>query len=119
MNDKQAPSPGTRGTVQGVDDAGDLLVRWDNGSGLKIIIGEDSFRKLDSVTTVCYGKKEKWEDRLKRACDCIKEEWEDRQEASAYFLEAMANARGAERERYSIILAKIQMGYSLCTDVED
>ena len=36
MNDKQAPSPGTRGTVQGVDDAGDLLVRWDNGSGLKI-----------------------------------------------------------------------------------
>ena len=104
MNDKQAPSPGTRGTVQGVDDAGDLLVRWDNGSDLKIIIGEDSFRKLDSVTTVCYGKKEKWE---------------DRQEASAYFLEAMANSRGAERERYSIILAKIQMGYSLCTDEED
>ena len=34
MDDRQAPPPGTKGTVIGVDDTGSLLMRWDNGSGL-------------------------------------------------------------------------------------
>ena len=46
MDDLQAPPPGTRGTVWGVDDAGDLLIRWDTGSGLKLIVGIDRFRKV-------------------------------------------------------------------------
>ena len=58
MDDPQAPPKGARGTVRGVDDIGNLLVRWDNGSGLNLIIGEDRFRKLDSVITVCYGERQ-------------------------------------------------------------
>lgn len=46
MDDQQAPPPGTRGTVEDVDDAGDLLMRWDTGSGLKLIVGVDSFRRV-------------------------------------------------------------------------
>ena len=38
--------PGDRGTVQGVDDAGNILVSWDKGSSLSIAYGEDSCRKL-------------------------------------------------------------------------
>ena len=46
MDDPQAPPPGTRGTVQGVDDAGSILVRWDNGSGLNVAYGADRVRIL-------------------------------------------------------------------------
>lgn len=41
MNDPQAPPIGTEGTVLGVDDAGSIMVRWDNGSGLSVVFGED------------------------------------------------------------------------------
>lgn len=37
---------GDRGTVQSVDDAGTVHVKWDNGSGLGLAYGEDSYRKL-------------------------------------------------------------------------
>ncbi|MGI6033865.1 MAG: DUF4314 domain-containing protein [Coriobacteriales bacterium] len=46
MDDVQAPPVGTQGTVYGVDDTGSLLVRWDNGSGLNVIYGEDIVRKV-------------------------------------------------------------------------
>ena len=41
MDDLQAPPIGTLGTVFGVDDSGSIMVRWDNGSGLHVIYGED------------------------------------------------------------------------------
>lgn len=41
MDDIQAPPLGTKGTVLGVDDAGSIMVRWDNGSGLSVAYGED------------------------------------------------------------------------------
>ena len=44
MDDRQAPPPGTLGTVLGVDDTGSLLVRWDNGSHLNVVYGEDTVR---------------------------------------------------------------------------
>lgn len=44
MDDVQAPPPGTGGTVLGVDDIGSLLIRWDNGSGLNVVYGEDVVR---------------------------------------------------------------------------
>lgn len=41
MDDVQAPPAGTLGTVQGVDDAGDILMHWDTGSKLSVIPGVD------------------------------------------------------------------------------
>ena len=46
MNDIQAPPIGTMGTVLGVDDTASLLVRWDNGSGLNVVYGEDRVTKM-------------------------------------------------------------------------
>ncbi len=46
MDDVQAPPIGTLGTVLGVDDTGSLLMRWDNGSGLNVVYGEDLVRKV-------------------------------------------------------------------------
>lgn len=46
MEDVQAPPAGTRGTVLGVDDTGSLLMRWDNGSGLNVVYGEDIVKKI-------------------------------------------------------------------------
>ena len=43
MDDMQAVPPGTIGEVFGVDDAGSILVRWETGSHLSLIPGEDCF----------------------------------------------------------------------------
>lgn len=48
MDDAQAPPIGTKGTVTGVDDTGSLLMRWDTGSGLNVVYGEDIVRKIES-----------------------------------------------------------------------
>ena len=101
MIDPQAPSPGTRGTVLGVDDIGSLLMRWDNGSGLNVLYLIDTVRKLRTVKTVCYG-----EERI----------WDDRAEAVAYFMDAMFGSDGSERERYTNIYQKLLMGLEVCSD---
>ena len=44
MDDPQAPPTGAMGEILGVDDAGQLLVRWETGSSLSLIPGVDSFR---------------------------------------------------------------------------
>ena len=44
MDDPQAPPTGTMGEILGVDDAGQILVRWKTGSSLSLIPGVDSFR---------------------------------------------------------------------------
>ncbi len=46
MDDPQAPPIGTHGTVTGVDDTAGIMVRWDNGSHLNVIYGEDEARKI-------------------------------------------------------------------------
>lgn len=50
MDDAQAPPVGTKGTVLAVDDIGSLIMRWDNGSGLNVVLdGGDRVCKLDEV----------------------------------------------------------------------
>ena len=97
-------SPGTRGTVQMVDDAGTIHPKFDNGRTLGIIVGEDEFIVLDSVTTVCYG-----EEKL----------WDSRREAADFFLEGLKAIDGSERERYATIYAKLIIGKNYCTDELD
>lgn len=46
MDDIQAPPVGTKGTVIGVDDIGSIMVKWDNGSSLHIVYGEDVCKKI-------------------------------------------------------------------------
>ena len=46
MDDIQAPPIGTNGTVIGVDDIGSIMVRWDNGSSLSVVYGEDHCRLI-------------------------------------------------------------------------
>ena len=104
MSDTQAPPVGTLGEVTGVDDAGDLLMRWATGSRLKIIISEDRFRKVDGVITVCYGKREYWKSRA---------------EAIRFFLEGVAATEGSERDRYSQIYSELVSGRAVCTDETD
>ena len=46
MEDPQAPPEGTIGEVLAVDDVGSLIMRWENGSGLNVVYGEDLVRKV-------------------------------------------------------------------------
>lgn len=46
MTDLQAPPIGTKGRVIGVDDIGSIMIKWDNGSSLSVVYGEDLCRKI-------------------------------------------------------------------------
>lgn len=59
MDDPQAPPPGTKGTVAYVDDMGQIGVKWDSGSRLSLIPGEDSFSKEPAAEKAKH----------KRSCD--------------------------------------------------
>lgn len=47
MDDPYTKIPeGTKGTVLVVDDTGTIHVKWDNGSSLGVVYGEDSCKKI-------------------------------------------------------------------------
>ena len=104
MDDVQAPPVGTKGTVRYIDDIGSIGVAWDNGSGLSVAYGEDSCRRLDTVTTVCYG-----ETRV----------WDSRSEAENFFLEGLTSCDGAEKERYTNVYLALKSGLPVCRDTEE
>lgn len=58
---------------------------------------------MNKITTVCYGKEDTWE--TKGA-------------AEQFFLQAMMGSDGSERNRYTNIYIKLQMGLTYCTDEE-
>lgn len=47
MEDDYGVSSGTYGTVDFVDDAGQIQMIWDNGRTLALIVGVDSFEIVD------------------------------------------------------------------------
>lgn len=64
---------------------------------------EKGKRLMDKIVTVCYGKEESWE---------------SKETAEQFFLRAMMESDGSERERYTNIYIKLQMGMTFCTDEE-
>ena len=74
--------PGCKGTVVSVDDAGTIHVRWDCGSSLGVVYGEDSCKRLDSVKVTCYG-----EEKVNR----LKEFFTDREQV---FITAYGDSNG-------------------------
>lgn len=50
MNDPYAPVPsGTKGTVEFVDDMGQIAMRWDNGRTLALIPEIDEFKIIEEA----------------------------------------------------------------------
>ena len=41
--------PGDKGTVSRIDDIGTVFCRWDSGSGLGLVYGEDHFKKAEAI----------------------------------------------------------------------
>ena len=95
---------GCKGTVKGVDDMGTIHVKWDCGSSLGVVFGEDACKKLDSVKVICYGKEKIWDDRA---------------EAISFFREGMESCEGAERNRYTNIYLQLLDGKKVCKDIPD
>lgn len=104
MDDKYAPPIGTKGTVRGVDAIGSIMVRWDNGSGLSVVYGEDVCKKLNYVKVICYGEERTFD---------------DRQEAIDFYEDCVLNSEGAERDRYIEILNDLRSGKLVCSDKVD
>ena len=47
MDDAQAPPVGTMGVVEFIDDIGTIHVKWENGSSLGVVYGEDLCKVIE------------------------------------------------------------------------
>lgn len=102
MDDPQAPPIGTRGTVRGVDDAGNIMMDWDNGCGLSIAYAEDVCSKLDTVKITYRGKTKVWD---------------TKKEAAQHYFQAICDAEDDdESDRCIKIYAELVLGKDACSD---
>ena len=46
MDDNYPVPPNTKGTVDYIDDEGQIQMKWDNGSHLALVYGTDKFEKI-------------------------------------------------------------------------
>ena len=53
-DDPRPIEPGTTGTVRVVDDAGQVIVAWDNGRSLSLIPGVDNFHIIQQTEGMAY-----------------------------------------------------------------
>lgn len=47
MDDIQAPPVGTKGVVEFIDDIGTIHIKWENGSSLGVVYGEDLCKVIE------------------------------------------------------------------------
>ena len=52
MKDEHGVESGSQGTFEGFDGVGDLLMKWDSGSTLKLINGVDKFHVICSDSEI-------------------------------------------------------------------
>lgn len=57
--------------------------------------------KKEKITVICYG-----EEKI----------WDNREKAKEFYLEAMMNTEGSEKERYSNIFGDLCSGLTTCRD---
>ena len=81
-NDPRPIPPGSMGTLDHIDDAGQFHVKWDNGKGMPLVIGEDRFTvqspeptllKLYMPLSADFYPRDEWGD-----IDKAGEEWDGR-----------------------------------------
>jgi len=96
--------PGCKGTVKHVDDMGTIHVKWDIGSSLGVVFGEDACKRLDAVTITCYGTTETWDDRMA---------------ALRFYKQGAEECEGSERDRYTRIVFQLMDGLSVCSDQDE
>ena len=52
MNSETLMNPGLKGEVTGIDDKGNILMNWENGSSLALNMDDDSFKKMEPANKI-------------------------------------------------------------------
>ena len=101
MNDVQAPPTGTKGVVEYIDDIGTIHVKWETGSSLGVVWGEDQIALVDKVVTVCDGKRTVWG---------------YREDAIRFYAKKLADSTGSSQRKYFNVLCSLFLDLIICTD---
>ena len=101
LTELRDPPSGTIGVVEHVDDIGTIHVKWETGSTLGVVWGEDKIMLVDKVVTICNGERKVWE---------------HREDAVKFYAQALANGEGAMLRKYLNVLCSLFLDLVICTD---